>query len=224
LGLLAVVCGDGTCVVLALPTALAPAPGSGGSGGSGSGGGGVIPEDAVRKWVIRPHAGAPGSGTGGTGGAAVTPGQPAPSSTLITSASWSAHDPLELCCGLGDGSVALWRLHPLSADTAAAAADNGGRAAVGRRGKQGVRELLTPAPHRRLVDLSLPFHITPAAAVRAASVCPYSPDLVIAGGYSTQVPHTHTRMDALLVRSWGHRSAQYSCPSSHPDAPTPPHT
>ena len=88
LGLLALVCGDGTCAVLQ-PPRKAGSDGGSGTGGQELAGGrapvlamGTVPEGVVRC-----------------------------AGRTVVSAAWSPHDTSLLCCGLDDGSVTLWTVH-----------------------------------------------------------------------------------------------------------------
>jgi WD40 repeat protein len=113
LGLLAVVCGDGSCLVLVLPKTATPyfstskehsSPSKESFSSSSEASSPVdkvlvIPEHAVCRWEIT----VPGSSF-------KAPGYPDNENISIMTAVWSPHDPLELCCGLADGTAIIWNL------------------------------------------------------------------------------------------------------------------
>lgn len=100
MGVLAVVCGDGSCLVFVLPKSLSSA-----SSGTArpsieskdcvANNVVVIPEASVCRWVLT-----------------VPIEKGSVENISIISASWNPHDSLQLSCGLADGSVAIYNLDP----------------------------------------------------------------------------------------------------------------
>lgn len=117
IGLLAVVCGDGSCLLLALPAK----------------GKDVLLEGSVRVAEVRMPT------------------------TMVTSVSWACVPPYDLCCGLSDGTVALYSLQPLDAGFS-----------------------LTLQQH--LTDFSSTRTDPSMFAISAAQICPYNPLLVASAG------------------------------------------
>ena len=77
---------------------------SGGSGAIGSG------NSSISSGSLGGGGSLGGRGSLGGGGSLGGVGGTPCSSTLITSVSWNPHEPLSLCCGMGNGAVTLWRL------------------------------------------------------------------------------------------------------------------
>jgi hypothetical protein len=115
LGVLAVVCGDGSCLILVLPRSISPTHSTSHEAADPPSGPTVVQEHSVCRWVLTVPAHAPaleGHNRGGDircvgGGEDMGSGE---ERVNILSAAWSPHHPLQLCCGLADGAIALFNL------------------------------------------------------------------------------------------------------------------
>lgn len=187
-GLLAVVCGDGSCLVLALPKSpVAAAPAAAGAADSRSamstagkgnragnskasttatssstmstitdilvsessdvGQTAVIPEDSVCQWEIS------------------VPG------VAIVSVTWNPHQPLELCCGMTDGTITLWDLTKAKPPSATSNSSN-----------SNPTKTILQQPSRMLMDVLVDQRSPVVAAVNSLQFCPYNPALLSSGG------------------------------------------
>lgn len=99
LGMLAVVCGDGSCLVFVLPRSLSTVSSTAlltnGCTDSIAEKVVVIPECSVCRWELK-----------------IPSEKGSLDNISIISASWNPQDPLQLSCGLADGSVAIYDLNP----------------------------------------------------------------------------------------------------------------
>jgi WD40 repeat protein len=129
LGVLAVACGNGSCLVLVLPkninnekiSNIENIP--------------VVPEDCVCKWEI------------------IIPNK------YIQCVQWSPHNPLQLCCGLIDGSVVLWNLNSNMSD-----------------------KLLT-YPTIKLFDFLSASDSFTKTSIETVKFCPYDSNLIASAGF-----------------------------------------
>ena len=167
-GVLAVVCGDGSCLILVLPKddltsrsvsvrekGLSKQPLTRSSSGGGAGAR-VVSLKSVCRYELRCQA-------------------------AVTSVTWSPMTP-QVCCGLSDGSLALWTLSPQ---------------------QLAANEPLTPlrpGPTARFCDTSHSDSEPCHCAVKTVQFCPFSsqPDLLLATGYDSDLTvrtlHTHSFM------------------------------
>jgi hypothetical protein len=99
LGILAVVCGDGSCLVFVLPRSLSTVSSTAlptnGCTDSIADKVVVIPESSVCRWELK-----------------VPSEKGSLDNISIISAAWNPQDPFQLSCGLADGSVAVYNLDP----------------------------------------------------------------------------------------------------------------
>jgi hypothetical protein len=131
LGVLAVVCGDGSCLILVLPRSIPPSHSTTHEAADPPSGPAVVHEQSVCRWVLTVPAHTPGLEgpmRGGDirfvgGGEDMESGE---ESVSILSAAWSPHNPLQLCCGLADGAIALFDLEShLTAHSTSGVISNG---------------------------------------------------------------------------------------------------
>eukprot|EP00597_Dinobryon_sp_UTEXLB2267_P007048 CAMPEP_0170096626 /NCGR_PEP_ID=MMETSP0019_2-20121128/28712_1 /TAXON_ID=98059 /ORGANISM="Dinobryon sp., Strain UTEXLB2267" /LENGTH=628 /DNA_ID=CAMNT_0010318681 /DNA_START=176 /DNA_END=2060 /DNA_ORIENTATION=- len=137
-GVLAAVCGDGSCLVLVLPRDD-PAPSSGGDASA---------ESAQRVSLRAALEG----------------------SVAVTSVAWSP-DGGQVCCGLSDGSLAVWVL------------------AADQLVPSDAAPALRPGPTARFCDTSHADSEPSHCAVRSVQYCPFpsQPDLLLATGYDSNL-------------------------------------
>jgi hypothetical protein len=115
LGVLAVVCGDGSCLILVLPRSIPPSISTPHGDADPPSGPAVVDEHSVCRWVLTVPAHAAGSDESvRVGDIRCVGGGEDPRSreghVSILSAAWNPHHPLQLCCGLADGAIALFDL------------------------------------------------------------------------------------------------------------------
>ena len=135
---------------------------------------------------------------------------------MVTSADWHPSRPLTICCGLSDGSLALWTLSPdqlaFHIDEETATGSGSGLGLVWRgingdedscRSKRGtgntlfnyivsccdLLQVLKPLPSYRFLDPSLSDSEACHCAIRAVRFCPFlgHPDLILSTGYDSDI-------------------------------------
>jgi len=159
LGLCAVVCGDGSCLVLALPTTSNPREEAHEAETASTANLGapcatsipVFTEAQVCKWAIS------------------VPGN------KIMCASWSPHDPSLLCCGMLDGTLTLWRLEMNLAANAQICLS-------APRFRFSDKYSMEPCFGIPSSTFGQPLALSPRT-IRSVSFCPYHPNFILSGGH-----------------------------------------
>jgi WD40 repeat protein len=169
IGLLAVVCGDGSLLILQLPTeafvtvaAQSSSTGNINDSGSDSISHKVLPESCVCKWTLKV------------------------ANKSILSVDWNPHNCFQLICGMNDGSITLWNIHDNKPGTSAPA-----RSASMSPMSDSSR--LLSVPDFTYVDATVNRIHASLSAVSGVRWCPYNPQLFASTGFDGQMK-VHTKM------------------------------
>ena len=234
LGVLAVVCGDGSCLILVLPvpdTDHTPSRSSGvetvrlGDAMSVP----VLSERSVCRFVLTVPTGFDPTAGSGSGGLVEVHLDDSSSSSKrenesddlisILSVAWNAQKPLQLCCGLLNGNVAVFDLEPYLLGDARTTSTtpsgyNTGSVCTANSINPSSGVMDVPQGNLSVVPFILlsEEHSTPSnnlkhhqkAAVRSATFCPYHPHLILSSGYSSDVSvwNINNPKTPALVRSF----------------------
>lgn len=133
----------------------------------------------------------------------------------ITTASWNPHNPLQLCCGLADGTIVVWDLDPatLSPTALKRAAELAQAKIVSRRDGE-----FPPAVSAACDIVPVPVPVPPEESTRKekADWLPFPLPLKFSGGTSASSSSFSSSSSSATALSKMHRNNLNTCSTGYP--------